>query len=349
VVRSKLRDLGDSLIVIRSDDLLKIHVHTDDPGGVVAYLRGIGRVESHKAEDMVAQHDAVARSGVAAARRPVVVVTDSACDLPEAVRRAHGIHVVPLSLVYDDRVLRDGIDIDAETFIERLRRGEHPTTSQPPPAAFTEAYARAAQDGQEIVVIPIAAALSGTFASAQAAAKQVDDPPIHLVDSRFASIGQGLLVMKAAELAELGMPPPAIAAEIQRIRDRSGIFFTLDTFDRLIASGRVSRGKGWLAGMLGIRPILGVDEKGAIRPEAKVRGAEALLPRVLELVAERISGARAFRFGVVHVDAADMAERVRAALLDRFGDRDVLLSPATPVLATHIGRGAWAVAYMVED
>jgi uncharacterized protein len=349
VVRSKLRDLGDSLIVIRSDDLLKIHVHTDDPGGVVAYLRGIGRVESHKAEDMVAQHDAVARSGVAAARRPVSVVTDSACDLPEAVLRAHGIHVVPLSLVYDDRVLRDGIDIDADTFIERLRRGEHPTTSQPPPAAFNEAYARAAQDGQELIVIPIAATLSGTFASAQTAAKLVADPPIHLVDSRFASIGQGLLVMKAAELAELGMPPLAIAAEIQRIRDRSGIFFTLETFDRLIASGRVSRGKGWLAGMLGIRPILGVDETGAIRPEAKVRGADALLPRVLQLLAERIGDASAFRFGVVHVDAADMAEQVRTALVDRFGDRDVLLAPATPVLATHIGRGAWAVAYMVED
>jgi uncharacterized protein len=349
VVRTVLRERGDSLIVIRSEDLLKVHVHTDAPDQVLDYLRSLGRVESHKAEDMIAQHEAVGRSGSSLARRPVVVVTDSACDLPEAVIRAHGIHVVPLSLIYDDRVLRDGIDIDADTFVERLRQGEHPTTSQPPPAAFYDAYTRAGTDGEQLVVVLIASALSGTFASAQTAAKQVESPAVHLVDSRAASLGQGLLALKAAELGELGWPPAEIVREIQRIRDRSGIFFTLDTFDRLIASGRVSRGRGWLAGVLNIKPILGLDPAGSIRPEAKVRGAEALLPRVLDLVSERTRDAKTFRFGVVHVDAEPVALEVCAALRDRFGEREVLMSPATPVLATHIGRGAWGVAYLVED
>ncbi len=349
VVRSVLRDMGDSLIVIRSADLLKVHVHTDDPDGVLTYLRGVGRLESHKAEDMVAQHQAVGRGRVGTARRPVTVITDSACDLPEAVVRAHGIHVVPLSLIYDERVLRDGIDIDPATFIERLRRGEHPTTSQPPPSAFFDAYERASKDGEALVTVLISGALSGTFASAQTAAKQVEGVPIHLVDSRAGSMGQGLLALKAAELGELGMPPEEIVREVERIRDRSGIFFTLDTFDRLIASGRVSRGRGWLARVLGIKPILGTDQAGAIRPEAKVRGAERLLPRVLAMLDQRIGDANEFRFGVVHVDADAAAEEVRGALLERYGPRDILLGPATPVLATHIGRGAWGVAYMVED
>jgi uncharacterized protein len=353
VIRSVLRDFGDSLIVIQSGELLKVHVHTDDPDGVIGYLRGVGRLESHKAEDMRIQHATARRGGRGVARRPVSIVTDSACDLPEAVIRAHGIHVVPLSLIYEDRVLRDGIDIDADTFMERLRRGEHPGTSQPPPAAFHEAYDRASQDAEEIVVVLIASALSGTLASAQVAAKQAvaraGSSPVHVVDSRAATLCQGLLVMKAAELAERGMPPAEIATELGRVRDRSGIFFTLDTLDRLVASGRVSRGRGWVARVLGIKPILGLDATGAIRPEAKVRGADALLPKVLELLAERMGDSRAFRFGVVHVDAEAVAERVRTALIERFGDRDVLMSPATPVLATHIGRGAWAVAYMVED
>ena len=349
VVRSVLRDFGDSLIVIRSGTLLKVHVHTDDPDGVFAYLRGIGRLESHKAEDMAAQHDALGRSGTGLARRPVSIVTDSACDLPEAVIRAHGIHVVPLSLVYDTRVLRDGIDIDADTFVERLRRDEHPSTSQPPPGAFLDAYARAADDGEEILAVLLASALSGTFGSAQTAARRLDEPPIHLVDSRGASLCEGLLVLKAAELAELGWSPPDIAAELTRVRDHSGIYFTVDTFDRLIASGRVSRGRAWLGGLLDIKPILGLDSAGNAQPVAKVRGANALLPKVLDLVTEQIGSASEFRFGVVHVDALDVAEEVRAALLERFGQRDVLVSPATPVLATHIGRGAWGVAYQVED
>ncbi len=349
VVRSVLRELGDSLIVIRGEDLLKVHIHTDDPEPVFAYLRTVGRLESHKAEDMEAQHRAIGRGGTGLARRPVTVVTDSGADLPEAVIRAHGIHVVPLSLVYDTRVLRDRIDIDADTFVERLRRDEHPTTSQPPPSAFFEAYGRAADDGEAIVAVLLASRLSGTFASAQTAAKQFSGAPVHLVDSRSASVSQGLLTMKAAELAELGWGPEDIAAELDRVRDRSGILFTVATFDRLIASGRVSRGRAWLGSLLDIKPILALDREGAVKPLAKVRGAEALLPRVLQLLTDRIGDARQFRFGVVHVDCAETAEGVREALRDRFGERDILLSPATPVIATHIGRGAWAVAYQIED
>ena len=349
VVRAALRELGDSLIVIRSGDLLKVHVHTDEPDEVFTYLRGVGRLESHKAEDMTVQHDAVGRSGTGVARRPISIVTDSACDLPETVIRAHGIHVVPLSLIYDDRTLRDGIDIDADTFVEGLRRGEHPSTSQPPPAAFLQAFRNAADDGEAVLGVILAAALSGTFGSAQTAAKRVEDTAIHLMDSRSISVLQGLLVMKAAELAELGWPPEKIVQELDRIRDRSGIYFTVDTFDRLIASGRVSRGRAWLGSLLDIKPILGVDDTGAAHPVSKVRGYDALLPKVLEIVEERIGDATEFRFGVVHVDAADMAEQIRDALLERFGERDVLLSPATPVIATHIGRNAWGLAYMVED
>lgn len=349
VIRSVLRDHGDSLIVIRSGDLLKVHVHTDEPEAVFDYLRSVGRLESHKAEDMAAQHDAVGRSATGVARRPVAIVTDSACDLPETVIRAHGIHLVPLSLVYGDRVLRDGIDIDAETFVERLRQGEHPSTSQPPPAAFFEAFERAGDDGDTVLGVILAAALSGTYGSAQTAAKRTESLPIHLVDSRAISVLQGLLVMKAAELAELGWEPAEIARELHRIRDQSSIFFTVDSFDRLIASGRVSRGRAWLGSLLDIKPILGVDAEGSAIPVSKVRGHSALLPKVLDIIAERIGDAEKFRFGVVHVDAADTAEEIRTALIERFGDRDVLVSPATPVIATHIGRNAWGVAYMVED
>ncbi len=347
-VRRTLRELGDSLIVIRSGSLLKVHIHTDEPDTVFRYLRGVGRLESHKAEDMQAQHDMVGRSGTGLARRPLSIVTDSACDLPETVIRAHGIHIVPLSLVYEERVLRDGIDIDAETFVEGLRQGEHPSTSQPPPAAFLDAYRRAADDGEAVLCIILAAALSGTFGSAQTAAKRVD-ATIHLMDSRGISVLQGLLVMKAAELAELGWSPQDIIAELDRIRDQSSIFFTVDTFDRLIASGRVSRGRAWIGTLLDIKPILGVDASGAAIPISKVRGYNALIPKVLDLVAKRIGDATEFRFGVVHVDAPEAAEEIRTALIDRFGDRDVLVSPATPVIATHIGRNAWGLAYMVED
>jgi uncharacterized protein len=349
-VRDRLRGLGDSLVVICSDDVLKVHLHTDAPDEVFGYLRGLGNLVAHKAEDMRVQHATIRRGHLELARRPVSLVTDSGCDLSEDVIRAHGIHVVPLTLIFEGQPLRDGVDIDSGEFLQRLRDGEHPTTSQPPPAAFLEAYRRAAEDGEAIVAVTLSAGLSGTFASAETAARSVTGTPIHRVDSRGASLTQGLLVLKAAELAETGVPPAEIAAELVRIRDRSGLLFTVDTFDRLLASGRVSRGRAWLGTLLDIKPILGLDHEGKVEPVARVRGRPAVLPKMLELLEERIpSDVGRLRFGVIHVAADEVAAAAAAALRERFGEREILVAPATPVIATHTGVGTWGIAYQVED
>src|SRR3954471_19023012 len=235
-VRAVLREKGDSLVVIRAADLLKVHIHTDEPDEVFAYLRTLGRLATHKAEDMRAQHATMERTAAGGhmtlARRPVSIVTDTACDLPDEIVRAHGMHLVPLSLIFGDRVLRDRFDISAEQFAEELKAGAHPGTSQPPPALFLDAFRRAAEEGESVVGVILSSGLSGTFASAQAAAKQHvhDSVPVHLFDSRGGSVMQGLLALKAAELGELGWSPDRIVAELERVRKRTGILVVLDTF-----------------------------------------------------------------------------------------------------------------------
>ncbi|HLM68964.1 MAG TPA: DegV family protein, partial [Longimicrobium sp.] len=207
-VKAVLRDRGDSLVVIRSENLLKIHVHTDEPEEVFAYLRTLGELATHKAEDMQAQHAVAERAAAGGhmtlARRPISIVADTACDLPDEVVRAHGIHLVPLNLIFDTKAYRDRFDISAEDFAIRLKDGAHPSTSQPAPAAFMEGFRRAGEEGEEVVAILLSSALSGTYASAQAALKQraAGDTPVHLVDSLGGSLLQGLLALKASELGE---------------------------------------------------------------------------------------------------------------------------------------------------
>lgn len=353
-VRAALRERGDSLIVIRGTDIIKVHVHTDEPDVVFAYLKGLGELVTHKAEDMQVQHAAMERaagSHVQLARRPLSIVADSACNLPDEVVRAHGMHIVPMWLVFDGEVLRDGVDIDADTFVRRLRTGEHPTTSQPAPAEFLGAFQRAAEDGETVLGIIVSSALSGTFASAEAAAKRLDgDVSIRLVDSRAASLTQGLLALRAAELAEAGRSADDIVAEIGRIRDQSGLFFTVDVFDNLLASGRIGRGKVMIAGLLDIRPVLTLDETGRAVPLTSVRGAAKVLPKMLELIASRVpADARALRFGVIHVGRPAIIPQVTGAVRSRFGEREVIAAPVTPVLATHLGPGAWGLAWQWED
>jgi uncharacterized protein len=354
-VRDLLRPFGDSLIVIRSGDLLKVHIHTDDPEQVFDALGPYGSIELRKAEDMRAQHadaERAAGSHVTLARRPVAVVTDSACDLPAEVIRAHGIHVTPLELVEDGRTYRDGVDITADEFHRRLGvSGPLPTTSQPAPAAFLETFEQAAGEAEALVGVFVGSTLSGTYASAQSAAGRFGRAEVHMADSLGASLLEGLLVLKAAELAEAGMGPAEIVEELARIRKQSGILFTIRTFDRLVASGRVSLGKAFIGRLLGMKPILGVDPEGRVAIAGKARGVKRARGALLDILSRRIGAdAKKVRFGVVHVGAPEIVPDVASRLRKVFGaDTDILSGPVTPVLATHLGIGAWGVAYMVED
>lgn len=351
VVQTALHDRGDSLIVIRGTDVIKVHIHTDEPEGVFDYLRTLGELVTHKAEDMAAQHSAVERAAAAhvqLARRAISFVTDSACDLPDEVVRAHGIHVLPMTLVFGGEALRDRVDIDADTFLERLRSGEQPTTSQPPPAAFLEYYGRAAEDGETVLAIPVGSSLSGTFASAEVAAKRFDRAPVTLVDSLGASLLQGFLVLRATELAELGWQVDQVVSELKRVRAQSGIFFTVDVFDNLLRSGRVGRGRAWLAGFLDVKPIMEINQKGFVEPLARVRGMRNVLPKLLKEMAARVpAGTREVRFGIIHVGAPEIAAEAKAALLASYGPREIITAPATPVLAAHLGPGAWGICYQI--
>jgi uncharacterized protein len=346
-VRTALHAFGGSTVVAVTGDILKIHVHTDTPEAVFTYATRWGRVASTKAQDMRVQHRELAH----AERRPVALVTDTSADLSDVILDRHRIAMVPLQVVFGEATFRDRVELKPEDFYRRLRAAaELPTTSQPAPADFIQAFRDAAQVGEEVVAVLLGSRLSGTFNAAQTAVKAANLQGIHLVDSRSASFGVGLLALRGAELAESGWSGSRIAEELRRIRGQSGMFLTVDRYDNLLRSGRISRGKAWLAGMLDVRPILSLDAEGKVLPLERVRGRENVEARILALLEQRLTPRpRVVRFGVAHADAAAVAERIRAALVERYHPRDCLVSLATGVLGTHVGPGAWGVFYQVED
>ncbi len=230
-------------------------------------------------------------------------MTDSACDLPDEVVRAHGIRIVPLELISDDRTYRDRVDITAEEFAESMQTSKaHLTTSQPSPGAFVEGFRDAAEDAESLLVVTLGSALSGTFGSAEAAARMVGDVAIRVVDSRALTLLQGLLVVKAAELAESAMTTEAIAAELDRVRNQSGVFVTVDRYDRLLASGRVGKGVALVGSSFAVKPILSVEVDGRVVRRAQALGRKRVLPAVMNLLDRAIpKDVEKVRFGIVHV------------------------------------------------
>lgn len=353
--KALLREHGDSLIVIRSEDILKVHIHTDDPEHIFDLLRGVGDLVTHKAEDMKVQHEAVERSArghIRLARRPITIVTDSASDLPDEVVRAHGIKIAPMALIDGEKTLRDRFDVSAEEFQRRLLEDPDtvPSTSQPTPADFLAAYTEAAEEGEEIVGVILGSSLSGALASAEAARKRFHGAPVHLFDSYGASLLQGLLALKASELAEAGKSATEILAALERIRDRSGILITVDKFDRLLKSGRVGRGRAFLGSMLNVKPVLALSRDGHLEPAGKAIGRNRVVPVLMQAMHDRLpADAGRLRFGVVHVGCPEVVTRVTAMLRERYGPVDVLSAAATPVISTHVGIGAWGLAWMAEE
>jgi uncharacterized protein len=346
-VRAALHRFGGSVVVAVMADILKIHVHTDTPEAVFTYAAKWGQVETTKADDMRAQHRRLGH----AERRPVAIVSDSSADLADPLLDRHRIALVPLQVVFGERTFRDRVELRPEEFYRRLRAAtDLPTTSQPTPADFVQVFRDARGEADEVIGVLLGSRLSGTFASAQVALRAAGLTGVHLVDSRSASLGVGMLALRAAELAESGWPAAEIVAEIERVRGRCGMLLTVDRFDNLVRGGRISRGKAWIGGMLDVKPILALDEAGSVVVVDRVRGREQTIPRVLALLERRLSPRpQVIRFGVAHVEAPETAERVRTALLAAYRPRDCFVTLATGVLATHAGLGAWAIFYQVED
>jgi DegV family protein with EDD domain len=346
-VRSVLREFGGSVQVVVAGDILKLHVHTDTPDAVFTCAARWGKVSATKAEDMRVQHRKLAHPE----RRPVAIVADSSSDLPDAVLDRHHIALVPLQVMFGDTTYRDRVELKPEAFYATMRRSRaHPTTSQPTPAEFVRVLRDARSEADEVVAVLVASRLSGTFQAGMMAARAANIDGVEFVDSASASLGLGLLALRGAELAESGWSARDIAEELRRVRRQSGALVTVDRFDNLLRSGRVTRGKAWLAGLLDVKPILGLDDLGSIIPVDRVRGRDNVVPRVLSLLERRLTPRpKAVRFGIVHAEAPEPAERMRRAIVAAYQPRDCFVTLATGVLGAHVGFGAWAVFYQVED
>ena len=343
-VRHALRQLGGSIVVLRSGDLLKAHVHTDTPEDVFTLGASWGTLEQKKAEDMRAQHRALQ------AKRAVAFVTDTACDLPDSVIFEHAVGLVPTQLIIGDRAYRDRLEMTPAEFFTRLRAGDDATTSQPTPEAFREAFTDALRTAERVVAVVLSKALSGTYLSAERESRMVGEGRVLLVDSRGASLTEGMLVLRGLDLAREGWEPEAIAQELVRVRDQSGGFFTADNLERLIRSGRVGRLAGWLGTKLNVKPIIALTRAGRAEPVSRARGREAARVRILHLLDTLLTPRPALlRLGVAHGDIPEFAAELRDELQRRYAPKEMLVSPITPVIAAHAGIGAWGVFYQVED
>lgn len=200
----------------------------------------------------------------------VRIITDSTVDLTrETMAR---IKAVALSVRFGDQEYQDGVTISPDQFYRMLTESEElPTTSQPTPAAFEDAYREAVEAGDEVVCITVASKLSGTYQSATIAAEEFPGK-VFVVDSRTAAIGAGVLTKYALELADQGMGAEEILRVLMEKRKQVRLYAIVDTLEYLKKGGRLSSAVAVVGGLLNIKPVISVDEAGEIKVVGTARG-----------------------------------------------------------------------------
>jgi DegV family protein with EDD domain len=267
----------------------------------------------------------------------IKIVTDSTCDLPEAIVAKHGITIVPLYINFGDQSYLDGVELSRREFYERLPGYETPpTTAAPGPEVFRQAYERLADEGAtEVLSIHISISLSAILDVARLAAKEMDAVPVTVFDSRQLSLGTGFLVQTAAKAAAEGFLMGEIIPLLEEQISRTHVFAALDTLEFLRRSGRMSRVMAGLGSVLQIKPLLKMYDGNptAERVRTRRRATERLISLLSDLVPlERVA--------LVHTHTPDRAEELRQRVQHLLPEGEVPSVDITPVIGTHIGPGA---------
>lgn len=275
----------------------------------------------------------------------VALVTDSTADIPRGMRERLGISMVPLKVMFGSESYLDNIELQPAEFYRKLTGSPVlPTTSQPSPADFFDVFKRLTDEGKSVVSVHLSGAFSGTYQSAMIAKSMFeDDADITVIDSKSASYGYGMIVVAAAELAERGASKEEIIAEVHRLRREMRLYFLVDTLEFLQKGGRIGKAAAMVGSLLNIKPILTIDDEGAINSVDKVRGQKRAMARIAELLQADL-GDRPVNLMIALTPGFEENAKDMAALLkERFNVSTYVETEIGPVIGTHAGPGTVGV------
>lgn len=279
----------------------------------------------------------------------IKILADSACDLTEEYYEKYNIKMVPLTVHLDDNEYKDGIDITPKKVYDSMRNGSHTKTSQVTPQAFKSIFTSFAETNQPLVYFAFSSELSGTYQTAkmieQETKEKYPDAPIHVIDTKCASIGYGLVILRAAQLAKEG-------ASIEEIIDVGTYhakhmehIFTVDDLEYLYRGGRVSKTAAFVGSLLRIKPLLHVED-GKLIPIEKIRGSKRVLNRMIEVMEERGDDFDNQVIGISHGDDLETANALATMIREKFAVKEIIIEMVGSVIGAHSGPGTIALFFL---
>ncbi|MSQ07395.1 MAG: DegV family protein [Dehalococcoidia bacterium] len=275
---------------------------------------------------------------------PIRIVTDSSADLPPELARRWDITVVPCNVVLNDVSYKDGVELSPGEFYRRLESSPRPpTTSQPSVADFQAVYQSLLAQDNQIMSIHVSGKLSGTVNAAERARESLgpQSASVVVVDSRQASLPQGLVALSAAQAAASHQGPPAqLADQVRASLPKARCYFLLDTLEYLQKGGRIGKAQAFVGNLLSVKPILTIQD-GEVHPVERQRNRQRAVARLVEL-AKGLGPLS--KLGVIYSTEPEQAAALRHSLAGLLPEDEIILSQFGAALGTYIGPRGLGVA-----
>jgi len=281
-----------------------------------------------------------------------IIITDSNCDLSAEYLRDNNVPVIPFHFTLNGKDYEDnfGTSISYVDFYNKLRKGEMSTTTQITPIVYEEYFRKYVAEGLSIIYIGFSSALSESFNHSVMAKKTIleenQTADITVVDSKCASVGQGLLVYYACEMKKQGKSKEEIAAWVEDTKLKVNHWFTVDSLDHLHRGGRLSATSAAFGTVLKIKPILIVDNEGKLIPKDKVRGRQKSIDALSQELKSRIVNPEEQIVFISHGDCIEEAEQLKQLVLSKVNVKDIIINYLGPVIGTHTGPGLLCIAFI---
>lgn len=283
------------------------------------------------------------------------ILVDSNCDLSREFIEKNNVPFASLTCTFkgSEYKVDFGKSLDFKTFYEEVRHGEMPTTAQVNVFAFENIFRELVSQGLGIIYIAFSSALSGTYSSSVIARQNIleefKDADISIIDTKAASLGQGLLSYYAYEMKDNGASKDEIVEWLENNKMRMNHWFTVDDLNHLKRGGRVSAASAAIGTILDIKPILNVNDEGKLMPVTKVKGRKKSIRTLAEKLKERIVNPENQVIGISHGDCVEEAEQLKRIITEEVKVRDVLITTIGPSVGAHSGPGTLALFFFGEN
>jgi len=277
----------------------------------------------------------------------VAVITESSSCVPREVVEQYGIHILPLHLIFEDGAYLDGVNITPQEFYRLLRNSKKlPTSSSPSPGEYFEAFRELGKKGSSILCITLPAHLGMSYESAMKAKDMAEEEMPHVrlevFPARCPSLAQGFIAQAAAQSAVRGNDLGRVMQAASDMMYRVNAIAMLDTLYYLAKGGRIPKAAAWAGDLFKIKPIL--DASDDVRMIGRCRTRKRALQRLLDIMEQRAAG-KPLGVTLMHADAPEEAELVKADILSRFDCLEFHVTDFTPVMGTHTGPGAIGISF----